>query len=158
MAQLTAKEFDDLIATLAGHFGFGKLHDRLIRTHALVSRKRPASVQALASQLYQLTAGLRREHPARYAVEVLWQESLADRVSEEKNKELEAIAGKINACLTDQREVIAEKQAELLAALQEYYRVQQAAVGSEAAYLEMLMRAVPAVRQILRVCEKTSLW
>ena len=125
MAQLTTKEFDDLVAILAGHFGFGKFHDRLIQTRALVSRKRPASVQALASQLYQLTAGLRREHPARYAVEALWQESFADRVGEERNKELEAIAGKVNACLTEHREVIAEKRAELLAALQEYYQVLQ---------------------------------
>ena len=156
MTQLTQKEFGNLIAVLTNHFGLGKLHDRLIRAHGLVSRKRPASAQALASQLYQLTAGLRREHPARYAVELLWQESLANRVDEEKNKELEAIAGRINACLTEQKEVIVEKQEELLAALQEYYQVQRAAVGDEAAYLEMLMRAVPAVAQ--RVREKREEW
>ena len=156
MAQLTTKEFDNLIATLASHFGFGKFHDRLIQTRALVSRKRPASVQTLANQLYQLTAGLRREHPARYAVEILWQESLGNRVNEEKNKELGAIAGRINACLTEQREVMAEKQAELLAALHEYYQTQRAAVGDQAAYLEMLMRAVPVVGQILR--ERWAEW
>lgn len=97
-----------------------------------------------------MTAGLRREHPARYAVELLWQESLADRVNKERSKGLEAIAGRINACLTEQREVIAEKQEELLAALQEYYQVQRAAIGDEAAYLGMLMRAVSAVARMVR--------
>ena len=40
-----------------------------------VSRKRPPTVQALATQLYQLSAGLRRDHPARYVVEILGKKS-----------------------------------------------------------------------------------
>ncbi len=156
MASLTAEEFDSLIAALAHHFGLEKLHNRLRQSQALVSRRRPASVQALAGQLYQLTAGLRRNHPARQAVELLWQESLADKVSEERSKELEAIAGKINACLKEQREIVEEKREELLAALKEYYQVQREAIGDEAAYLEMLLRAVPPVAQILR--ENRAKW
>jgi len=89
MAQLTVKEFDDLIGKLVTHLGLNQFHEKLLKANAVVSRKRPANVQALATQLYQLSAGLRRDHPARYAVEVLWQDMLSKSVNDEQNKPIE---------------------------------------------------------------------
>ena len=121
MAQLTAKEFDDLIATLVDHLGFNRFHERLLKANAVVSRKRPPSVQALAGQLYQLSAGLRREHPARYAVEVLWQDMLSKSINEDQSKTIENMIEQVNACLSERFEVIPEKSTELLAALGAYH-------------------------------------
>ena len=101
MAQLTVKEFEDVVATLANHLRLDRFHEKLLKANALVSRKRPSSVQALAGQLYQLSAGLRRNHPARYAVELLWQEMLAETVKEEHAKTLETLTDRINICLTN---------------------------------------------------------
>ena len=74
MAQLTVNEFNDIVSKLVDYLGLNQFHDKLIKANAVVSRKRPANAQVLATQLYQLSAGLRREHPARYAIEVLWQD------------------------------------------------------------------------------------
>jgi hypothetical protein len=150
MAQLTQKEFDDLIARLADHLSLARFHECLLKANALVSRKRPANAQALATQLYQLSAGLRREHPARYAVEVLWQDMLSSRISEEHGKTLETLAERVNACLTERLEVIPEKNADLLAALGAYHQAVTALTDDEVAYLEMLLRATPSVAQFLR--------
>src|SRR5262245_39266233 len=106
MAQLTAKEFEDLITVLANHLRFESLHERLLRANALPPRKRPPTTQALAHQLFQLRAGLRRNHAARYAVELLWQELLSEKINEEHRKTLETLADRVNACLTERLEVI----------------------------------------------------
>jgi hypothetical protein len=116
----------------------------------LVSRKRPPTAQALAGQLYQLSAGLRRDHPARYTVEILWQDMLSTRVSEEHGKTLETLAERINGCLTERLEVIPEKEAELLAALGAYHQAVAALTDDEVAYLEMLLRTSSSVAQFLR--------
>src|SRR3954467_9004657 len=114
MAQLTVKEFDDIIQKLVNHLGLNQFYEKLIKANAVVSRKRPANAQALATQLYQLSAGLRREHPARYAVEVLWQDMLSKSVSEEQNKTIESLIEKVNACLTERFEIIPEKTNDLV--------------------------------------------
>jgi len=150
MAQLTAKEFDDLITTLANHLRLDRLHERLLKANALVSRKRPQTPQALATQLYQLSAGLRRAHPARYTVEVLWQEMLSSQVTEEHNKTLETLADRVNTCLTERMEVIPEKSQELIAALSAYHQAIAALTNDEFAYLEMLLRASTDVARFLR--------
>jgi hypothetical protein len=150
MAQLTQKEFDDLILRLTDHLTLGRFHERLLKANALVSRKRPPNTQALAAQLYQLSAGLRREHPARYAIEVLWQDMLSAQVTEEHGKTLETLTERVNACLTERLEVIPEKGAELLAALGAYHQAVAALTDDDAAYLEMLMRATAGVAQFLR--------
>lgn len=150
MAQLTAQEFDDLMTVLANHLRFDRLHERLLKANALVSRKRPATVQALANQLYQLSAGLRRPHPARYAVELLWQEMLSAQVTEEHTKTLETLADRVNACLTERMEVIPEKSAELLAALGAYHQAVAVLTNEEVAYLEVLLRASTDVGRFLR--------
>jgi len=150
MAQVTAKEFDDLIATLVDHLGFNRLHERLLKANAIVSRKRPPSVQALAGQLYQLSAGLRREHPARYAVEVLWQDLLSKSINEDHNKTIENMIERVNACLSERFEVIPEKDAELLTALGNYHHALAAFTTDEVAYTEMLLRATTDVARFLR--------
>ncbi|MEW6297505.1 MAG: hypothetical protein AB1671_07170 [Thermodesulfobacteriota bacterium] len=150
MAQLTAKEFDDLVTTLANHLRLDRLHERLLKANAIVSRKRPQTPQALASQLYQLSAGLRRAHPARYAIEVLWQEMLSEQIKEEYNKTLETLADRVNACLTERMEVIPEKRQELIAALGAYYQAIAACTRDDVAYLEMLLRASTDVARFLR--------
>ncbi|MBI3301618.1 MAG: hypothetical protein HYZ72_06025 [Deltaproteobacteria bacterium] len=150
MDQLTAKEFDDLIAVLVDHWRFERLHERLLKANALVSRKRPPTAQALAHQLYQLSAGLRRPHPARYAVELLWQEMLSERVTDEHSKMLETLADRVNACLTERMEVIPEKSTDLLAALGAYHQAVAALTNDEVAYLEVLLRASADVARFLR--------
>ncbi len=150
MAQLTQKEFDDLILRLTDHLTLARFHERLLKANALVSRKRPPNAQALAAQLYQLSAGLRREHPARYAIEVLWQDMLSVQVTEEHGKTLETLTERVNACLTDRLEVIPEKGADLLAALGAYHQAVAALTDEGVAYLEILMRATAGVAQFLR--------
>jgi hypothetical protein len=150
MAQLTIKEFDELIAQLVEYHSLARFHERLLKANALVSRKRPPTAQALAAQLYQLSAGLRRDHPARYAVEILWQDMLSNRITEEHGKTLETLAERINGCLTERLEVIPEKNAELLAALGAYHQAVAALTDDEVAYLEMLLRTSSSVAQFLR--------
>jgi hypothetical protein len=150
MAQLTPKEFEDLVVTLVTHLGFVRLHERLLKANALVSRRRPPTAQALATQLYQLSAGLRRDHQARYAVEILWQEMLSAQVTEEHNKTLATLAERVNACLTDRLDVIPEKSADLLAALGAYHQAVAALTTDEIAYTEMLLRASTDVARFLR--------
>jgi hypothetical protein len=107
-------------------------------------------VQALATQLYQLSAGLRREHPARYAVEVLWQDMLSKSVEEEQNKTIEGLIEKVNGCLTDKFEIIPEKTDDLVAALGDYHRGLATFTNDEVAYTEMLLRATGDVARFLR--------
>lgn len=155
MAQLTVKEFEDVVATLANHLRLDRFHEKLLKANALVSRKRPSSVQALAGQLYQLSAGLRRNHPARYAVELLWQEMLAETVKEEHAKTLETLTDRINVCLTDKLEVVPEKQLELTSALGAYHQAVAALTSDEVAYLEIIMRASNDVARFLRENKNT---
>jgi hemoglobin-like flavoprotein len=150
VAQLTAQEFTDLITTLIDHMGMAQFHTKLLRANALVSRKRPKNSQALAHRLYQLSAGLRRDHAARYAVEVLWQEMVSSHIKEEHTKTVEALAERVNACLTERLEVVPDKKAQLLSALGAYYQAVAALTSHETAHLEMLMRATTSVAEFLR--------
>jgi hypothetical protein len=150
MAQLTAKEFDDLIGKLVVHLGLNQFYEKLLKANAVVSRKRPANVQALATQLYQLSAGLRREHPARYAVEVLWQDMLSKSVNEEQSKSIEGLIEKVNSCLTERFEIVPEKTNDLVAALGDYHRGLANYTNDEVAYTEMLLRATGDVARFLR--------
>ena len=150
MAQLTIKEFEDVVVILANHLRLDRFHEKLLKANALVSRKRPSSPQALAGQLYQLSAGLRRNHPARYAIELLWQEMLAETVKEEHGKMLETLTDRINACLTDKLEVVPEKQPELISALGAYHQAVAALTTEEIASLEIIMRASTDVARFLR--------
>jgi len=150
MAQLTIQEFDTMIATLVEHNGFTRFYEGLLKANALVSRKRPPNVQSLATQLYQLSAGLRREHPARYAVEVLWQEMLSKNIDQKKTQTIESLIEQVNACLNDRLEVLPEKTPDLVTALGAYHRGLAILTTDEVAYMEMLLRATTDVARFLR--------
>ena len=151
MAQPTAAELREAIALLAERLGYGKLHERLVRLNAFVSRRKPPSPVVLADRIYTLTAGLRRQVPAALAFHTVWSETVTQTVGEEREKTLEGLADRINATLTeDERAVRDGKEDELDAALDEYERILADAVGKRAARLDMVLKAVPPVASRLR--------
>jgi len=150
MANLTQQEFAQAVAFLAEDFGLQRLRDRFVRLNALVTRRRVASAQQLADQLYLLTAGLRRQIPATVAFQSIWTERINEKLGEEGEKALEALAEKINACLGERERIIPEKDAELDQALAEYARRLSDVIGRERAWLDMLLKAVPQVAAKLR--------
>lgn len=150
MAHLTSQEFTRTIQLLADELGLQRLRDRFVRLNALVTRRRVASAERLADQLYMLTGGLRRQVAATLALHSIWTEQINAKLGEDGEKELEALAKGVNDCLGDHDHVIAEKQAELDEALQRYEQRLAAAVGPERARLDMLLKAVPDVAVKLR--------
>ena len=83
MGHLTQEEFSETIRCLADDLGLQRLRDRLVRLNALVTRRRAASADVLAGQLYMLTGGLRRQVPATFGVQGLWSEMVSQRLGEE---------------------------------------------------------------------------
>jgi hypothetical protein len=156
MAQLTQKEFQRAIVLLAGEMGLQRLRDRFVQLNALVTRRKVASAESLADQLYMLSAGLRRQVPATYAFHHLWTERVSAKLGEEGEKQLGKLAEAVNACLGEKDELVQEKSAELDAALADYERALSAAVGAEMARMDMLMKAVPDIAEKLRAAASTS--
>ena len=150
MAQLSQAEFQRAIALLANEMGLQRLRDRLVRLNAFVTRRRVASPQALADQLYLLSSGLRRQVPATYAFHTVWSESLNAKLGEEGEKNLEKLAQAVNACLGSDEGILPDKVADLDTALAEYERTLSDAVGHEMARMDMLLKAVPAIAEKLR--------
>ncbi len=150
MAYLTQKEFRQAVELLAREMGLQRLRDQLVRRNGLVSRRGVRSVEALSDQLYMLSGGLRRQVPATYAFHGVWSEMLSRKLGEEPEKELEKLAERINECLSPSEEVIREKAGALEKALAAYGAVLRARVGGDFAYLDMLLKAVPAVAELLR--------
>jgi hypothetical protein len=150
MAQLTQKEFHQVVSILADELGLQRLRDRLVQRNGLVTRRGVKSVDSLANQIYMLSSGLRRQVPAAIAFQSVWGESLHDKIGEEGEKNLETLADAVNACLGDHDEILADKQGDLDKAIVEYEKALSAAVGGEIARLDMLMKAVPAVAERLR--------
>lgn len=150
MAYLTADEFSQTIRFLADDLGLQRLRDRLVRLNALVTRRRAASADVLADQLYLLTGGLRRQVPATFGVQGLWSEMVNKRVGEDGEKDLEGIADKINGCLGAKDEVEEGKESELDELVKQYETQLARAVGAERARIDMLMKAVDAVASRLR--------
>jgi hypothetical protein len=150
MAQLTTQEFENMIAAIVERVGFNRFYENLIKANAVVSRKRPANAKALATQLYQLSAGLRREHPARYAVEVVWQDMLSKSVNEEQTKTIEQLIEQVNACLSEKFEILPEKTSDLVTTLGAYHHGLATLTTEEIAYTEMLLRATTDVARFLR--------
>ena len=62
----------------------------------------------------------------------------------------EDLADKVNACLDDKEKLIAGKEADLEAALAEYHQALAAAVGEQAARLDMTLKAVADVAERVR--------
>ena len=150
MAHVTSREFDTLIQLLTEQYGLSALHARLLKANALVSHKRPPRWQPLANQLYQLSAGLRRDHPARYALEMLWQELISGKTEGVEQETFDALAERINACLTEKFEVIPDRQADLIAALGAYHHTLAGVSSADIAYIEILLRASKDVARFLR--------
>ena len=150
MAHVISREFDTLIQLLTEQYGLNALHARLLKANALVSHKRPPRWQPLANQLYQLSAGLRREHPARYAIEMLWQELISEATEGVEQETFDTLAERINACLTEKFEVIPDRQTDLIAALGAYHHTLASVSSADIAYIEILLRASKDVAQFLR--------
>lgn len=150
MAHLTQQEFARVVSLLAEDLGLQRLRDRFVRYHALVTRRKVASAERLAEQLYMLTGGLRRQVPATLAVHGIWTEQVNGKLGEEGEKELEELAKAINACLTDGDRIVEGKEAELDQALRLYQERLVAAVGPEWTRMDMLLKAVPDVAARLR--------
>jgi hypothetical protein len=150
MAHLTQKEFHQAIALMAEELGLQRLRDRLVKLNAFVARRRVASADVLADQMYLLSAGLRRQVAATYAFHALWGELIQAKVGEDGEKRLEELAAAVNACLAEDDSLLAEKAADLDGALAQYEQALSAAVGPARARLDMLLKAVPAVAEKLR--------
>ncbi|HUI28456.1 MAG TPA: hypothetical protein VL403_20430 [Candidatus Kryptonia bacterium] len=150
MATLTAAEFTRAVTLLADQLGLQRLRDRLVRLNGLITRRNVPSAAVLADQLYMLTGGLRRQVPATYAFQAIWSETLNPKLGEDGEKKFEQLAEAINTCLDDHEHIIAEKAGDLDAALTAYESALADAVGVEAARLDMLLKAVPAIASKLR--------
>jgi molybdopterin converting factor small subunit len=88
--------------------------------------------------------------PATFGFFAVWNETLHAKLGEEGEKQLEALAEKVNACLDERERIIPEKREELETALRAYREALEAAVGARLARLDMLLKAVPEVAEILR--------
>lgn len=150
MANLTPAEFAQTVRCLADDLGLQRLRDKLVRLNALVTRRRAASADALAEQLYMLTGGLRLQVPATIALQGLWGEQMNQRLGEDGEKALGEMAEKINACLGERDSIKPEKEAELGQLLGQYEQRLAEKVGPERARVDMLLKAVPAVAAKLR--------
>ncbi|MFN8626836.1 MAG: hypothetical protein U0587_12775 [Candidatus Binatia bacterium] len=150
MAQLTQAEFQQAIALLANDMGLQRLRDRFVRLNALVTRRKVASAQALADQLYLLSAGLRRQVPATYAFHAIWGEQVSGKLGEEGEKTIEKIVETVNACLGEDESILPEKAGDLDSALAEYAHAMGAAVGEDMARMDMLLKSVPAIAAKVR--------
>lgn len=151
MAQLSPAEFTEAVELLAEHLGVERLRERLARLNAFTSRRGLNSAAAIAERLNLLTGGLRRQVVATYAFSALWNEMVGQRVGETGEKDLEAVADRVNACLGPEDAVVAGKEDELDRALADYRERLAAAAGARVAWLDMLLKAVPAVAERLRL-------
>lgn len=151
MAAPNGQELREAIGLVAERIGYGKLHERLVRMNAFVSRRKPPTPDILADRIYSLSAGLRRQVPATLAFQTVWAETFSNAIGEENDKTLESIADRINATLTeDDRGVREGREDELDAALGEYEQILVAAIGPRATRIDMLLKSVPAVADRLR--------
>jgi len=150
MALLTQREFQRAIAVLAEQKGLQRLRDRFVQLNALVTRRKVASPESLADQLYMLSSGLRRQVPATYAFHAVWTEEMNTKLGEDGEKKLEAVAQQVNACLSDADEILPDKVSDLDTALAEYQGILSAVAGPEMARLDMLLKAVPVVAEKIR--------
>lgn len=157
MANLNQAEFQRAVALLAHEMGLQRLRDRFVKYNALVTRRKVASPEVLADQLYMLSSGLRRQVPATYAFHAVWSEALTAKLGEDGEKNLEKMADAVNACLGPDEAILPDKSAELDDALAAYEAALSTAVGSEMARMDMLLKAVPAVAEKLRALPPAAL-
>ena len=156
MAHLTQKEFRQAIGLLANDMGVQRLRDRFVKFNALVTRRKMASPDSLADQLYMLSSGLRRQVAATYAFHAVWSEHVQAKLGEDGEKNLEKLAEAVNACLGEDDQIVAGKAAELDAALSVYQQALSSVVGPALAHMDMLLKAVPAIAEKLRAAGAAS--
>jgi len=156
MAHLTQNEFQRAIQILTDEMGLQRLRDKFFRLNGLVTRRKVASAESLAAQLYQLSSGLRRQVPSALAFQAIWAESIHDKLGEDGEENLEKLGDKVNECLGDDDQVKSDKEADLESALKEYETTLASTIGSEKARLDMLMKAVPVVAERLRGADETA--
>jgi hypothetical protein len=150
VARLTAAEFREMVEELVQLEGLAKLQEKLHRSHALVSRRRLGSIDALASQLHRLTLGLERDGLVTQVVVALWEELLRQKLDEEAGRQLEELAERINGCLLPTHEVDPAKEEDVCKALSAYRDALAVRVGDIAARLTMLTRAFPSIARLIR--------
>jgi hypothetical protein len=150
MANLKVEEFNKVIEFLAEDHGLQSFRDKLVRLNALETRRKAGAVSRLAHQLYTLTGGLRREVPATVAIHSLWAEQVNGRLGEDGEKELEKIAEQINECLGDRDRILDERSEEIVGHIRRYEERLAAAIGSDRARVDMILKAVPDVADKLR--------
>jgi hypothetical protein len=150
MALLSQAEFTEAVTLLADHVGVERLRERLARMNAFTSRRGLGSAAAIAERLHVLTGGLRRTVPATYAFSMLWNQMVQERLGTDGEKELEALADRVNACLDEQERLVPGKEDELDQALASYRERLAAATGPRVALVDMLLKAVPDVAERLR--------
>ncbi len=150
MAYLTQSEFERAITLLAEAQGLDRLRDKFFKLRGLVTRRGFKTPASLAQQLYTLSAGLRREVPANYAFQAIWGEHLGTRMGEGADERFEKLADAVNACLGPDDAIVPEKRTELDQALAAYETALADGVGTEMARLDMIMKAVPEIAEILR--------
>ncbi len=150
MANLKVEEFNRIIELLAEEHGLQAFRNKLVRLNALVTRRKAVSTARLATQLYTLTGGLRRDVPATVAVHSLWAERVNDQIDEECEEELGKIAEKINDCLGERDRIVEEKSDEIAGHIRDYEQRLAAAIGPERARIDMIIKAVADVADRLR--------
>ena len=150
MAHLTQSEFQRAIQILADEMGLQRLRDKFFNLNGLVTRRKVSSAESLATQLFQLSSGLRRQVPSALAFQAIWAESVHDKIGEDGEENLEKLGEKVNECLGENDEIKADKDADLETALKEYESTLASTIGEEKARLDMLMKAVSAVAERLR--------
>jgi hypothetical protein len=151
MASLTTPEFNGAVAALAEHFGIERLRDKLAAVGAFQSRKGLTSADAIAERLHRLSGGLRLPVAATYAFSHVWSEMLSAKLGGEGiEKEIEALAEKVNGCLDEHERIAPGKESDLDGALAAYRQVVAKAMGEKIAHYDMLLKCVPAVAERVR--------
>jgi len=150
MAFLTPAEFHEAVAILVEALGLPRMRDRLASYGAFRNRRGLNSTQEIADRLYHLSGSLRLRVPATFAFTTLWSETVTSSLGEEREKELEALAGNVNACLTPSDAIAEGREGDLDGALAAYRAKLVELIGPARARLDMLLKAVPAVAERLR--------
>ena len=150
MANLSPTEFTDAVTALAGELGLERLRQRLAALNAFQSQKGLTTPTLLAERLYRLSGGLRLNVPATFAFTQVWTQLVGERIGEEREKTFEELAERVNACLDEHEHLVAGKEEALDRALEAYREALTAVTTPAIAYLDMLLKAVPAVAERVR--------
>jgi len=156
MANLNQSEFQRAIQLLADAHGLDRLRDKFFRLRGLVTRRGFKSADNLAQQLYTLSSGLRREVPANLAFQAIWSEYLGSKLGEGAEERFEKLADAVNTCLDPSEQIADGKKGDLEQALGNYEAALAEGIGIEMARLDMIMKAVPAIAEMLRALPPTE--